>query len=127
MKGNQHQHQLGSARLKLIVVIAVIACGVFVAYKAVPVAYQAYLFKDFMQNRVELAAAQGREAIWVRDQLAKSLPDYGIPDDALITPANRNGRVEVRVQYTQRIELPGYAYDYQFDHTVRSTAFLSSK
>ena len=121
------EHELGSARIKFILVLAVIACGVFVAYKAIPIAYQAYIFKDFMQNRVELAAAQGHEAIWVRDQLAKSLPDYNIPNDALITPANRNGRVEVRVQYTQRIEFPGYTYDYLFDHTARSTAFLSTK
>jgi len=127
MNRTQHQNQAGSARLKFIIVIGVIGCGVFVAYKVVPIAYQAYLFKDFMQNRVELAAAQGHEATWVGDQLAKSLPDYGIPHDALITPANRNGRIEVRVQFTQQIEFPGYTYDYQFDHTVRSTAFLSSK
>jgi hypothetical protein len=33
----------------------------------------------------------------------------------------------VRVQYVTPIEFPGYTYNYEFDHTVKSTAFLVVK
>ncbi len=38
----------------------------------------------------------------------------------------RDNRLEVRVQFVRPIEFPGYTYNYEFDHTVKSTAFLAS-
>lgn len=127
MEKTTNSSEKGSARLKFILVMAIIGCMAFVAYRMIPVFYQAYLFKDFMQHNVDLAAAQGHQPIWVRDQLAKSLTEYNIPENALITPANRAGRIEVRVQFITPVEFPGYTYQYEFDHTARSTAFLSIK
>lgn len=126
MRGNK-EAELGGANLKFLLVLATIAVLAFIAIKVIPVAYQAYLFKDLMQHNVDVAATQGYQAIWVRDQLAKSLPEYGIPGDALITPAARDGRIEVRVQFISPIEFPGYTYQYEFDHTARSTTFLTFK
>lgn len=117
----------GSARFKFLVVMAIIGSLAFVAYKMVPIFYQAYLFKDYMQHNVDVAAANGYQPAWVRDQLSKSLGEYSVPTNALITPANRDGRLEVRVQFVTPVEFPGYTYEYQFDHTARSTAFLSIK
>ena len=119
--------QRGNARLKFILVLAVLGAIGVVGYKFLPVAYQAYSFKDFMQHNVDVAATQGYQTKWVSDQLTKSLPEYGIPQDAVITPSARNDKVEVRVQYTMPIEFPGYLYQYEFDHTAKSTQFLTIK
>jgi hypothetical protein len=121
------QSERGSARLKFFLVIAIIAVLAFIAYKLVPIAYHAYLFKDLMQHTVDVAASQGYQPMWVRDQLAKSLPEYEIPNNALITPSTRDGRIEVTVQFKTPVEFPGYTYEYEFDHTARSTAFLTFK
>lgn len=121
------QKELGGANLKFVVVMAIIGSLAFAGYKIIPVAYQAYLFKDLMQHDVDVAATQGYQASWVQDQLTKSLREYDVPANALITPTNRDGRVEVRVQFTSPIEFPGYTYLYEFDHTARSTAFLTFK
>jgi hypothetical protein len=59
--------------------------------------------------------------------MKKSLEEYSVPPDAVIEPATRDNRVEVRVQFTRTIEFPGYNYQYEFDHTARSTAFLTFK
>lgn len=118
-------NERGSAGLKFIVVIAVIAVCAFVAYKLIPIGYQSFLFKDLMQHNVDVAATQGYQPVWIRDQLVKSLPEYGIPANALIEPASRDGRMEVRVQFITPVEFPGYTYEYEFDYTARSTAFLS--
>ncbi len=127
MNTKQRTSERGSARLKFIIVIAIIAVGAYALYMYVPVAYQGYLFKDLMQHNVDVASAQGYPATWVRDQLVKSAPEYGVPADAVISPAQRDNRMEVTVQFVRPIEFPGYTYQYNFDYTVKSTAFLTFK
>jgi len=117
----------GGARLKFIIVVAVIAAVAYAGYQFIPVAYQAYQIKDLMQHEVDTAIALGQPTSWIRDQLVKSSPEYGIPADAIITPTQQDNRMEVRVQYTQPIEFPGFVYNYQFDHTAKSATFLSIK
>lgn len=117
----------GGARLKLIIFLAAIAIAGYVAYMYVPVAVDAYYFKDAMQNKVNLAAAQGYDTGWLADQIGKSKAQYNVPDDAQITPAQKEGRMELRVQFTRPISFPGYTYNYNFDYTAQSTSFLTVK
>ena len=124
---SNRENERGSARLKFIVVVAILGCIGYAAYLYIPVAYRAYLFKDLMQHYVDVAAAQGYQPTWVSDQLSKSLAEYEVPADAVITPAQKESRIECRVQYTKAIDFPGYTYEFQFDNTVRSTAFLTFK
>ena len=114
----------GSARLKFLVVVIVIGAVAYAGYMYVPVAYNAYLFKDLMQQKANAAVGLGHPPTWVKEQLIKSAPDYNIPADVEITPAVQDKRMEVRAQYSQAIEFPGYTYLYNFDHTVKSTDFL---
>jgi hypothetical protein len=74
-----------------------------------------------------ISTAQGYPPSWAGEQLMKSAPEYQVPPNAIITPAQRDSRLEVRVQYVRVIEFPGYKYNYEFDQTVKSTAFLSFK
>ena len=127
MNPNERTSERGSARLKFILVMAVICVVAYMGYMYVPVAYQAYLFKDLMQHNVDVASSQGYAATWVRDQLVKAAPEYGVPPDAVIEPTQRDNRIEVTVRYTKPIEFPGYIYQYNFDETVKSTAFLTFK
>jgi len=120
-------NERGSSRLKFLIVMTIIACAAYAGYLYIPVAYQAYLYKDLMQHYVDVAAAQGYQPSWAGDQLLKSEPEYEVPTNALITPTTRDNRIEVRVQFSRPIEFPGYTYQYEFDHTVKSTAFLSFK
>lgn len=120
-------NERGDARLKFIVVVLVIALVAYVGYLYVPVAYQAYLFKDLMQHNADVASTQGYDPAWVKDQLTKAAPEYGVPPDAIISPVHKDNRMEVTVQFTRPIEFPGYTYNYDFDHTVKSTAFLTFK
>ena len=125
---NKHRSsESGSARLKFLLVMMVLGCLAYAGYLFIPAAYKNYIFKDLMQHDVDVAAASGYPASWVGDQLTKSLPEYDIPNNAFITPVQRDNRIECRVQFTRLIEFPGYTYEYEFDHTVRSTAFLTFK
>ena len=117
----------GGARLKLIIFLAIVAIVFYVGYMYIPVALDAYYFKDAMQNKVNLAVAQGQDGAWLAEQLSKSKSEYNVPDDAVITPALKEGRMEVRVQFTRPISFPGYTYNYDFDYTAQSASFLSVK
>ena len=126
-KGISRKSERGGARLKFIVVVLVIALVAYLGYLYVPVVYQAYLFKDLMQHNADVASTQGYDPAWVRNQLTKAAPEYGVPPDATILPALKDNRMEITVQFTRPIAFPGYTYTYTFDHTVKSTAFLTFK
>lgn len=127
MNTNGRTSERGGARLKFIIVITIIGILAYIGYMFLPVLYQAYLFKDLMQHNVDVASSQGYPATWVKGQLEKSAPEFGVPADAVINPLQRDNRIEVNVQYVIPIEFPGYTYQYNFDHTVKSTAFLTIK
>ena len=124
---NDRSNERGSSTLKFLIVMLVIGCVAYAGYLYVPVAYRAYLFKDLMQHYADVAAAQGYPAQWAGDQLLKSEAEYDIPENAIITPSSKDNRIEVRVQFAKVIEFPGYTHIYEFDHTVKSTAFLQFK
>ncbi len=117
----------GGARLKFIIVIAIIGIIGYAGYIFVPVFYDSYLLKDLMQHDVDMAVAAGYPPSWVRDQLVKAGKEYNVPADASIEPAMRDNRMEVRVQFVRPVVFPLFTYQYNFDHTVRSTTFLTFK
>ncbi len=127
MMNTQKTCERGSARLKFLIVMALICIGVYAGYLYLPVAYDTYLFKDLMQHKVDVASAQGYAPAWVGDQLTKSAPEYNVPPEVVITPFQQDNRTQVRVQFTRPIEFPGFTYQYEFDHTAKSTEFLTMK
>ena len=114
----------GSANLKFLIVMTIIVASAYAGYLYVPVAYSAHTFKELMQHYVDVASAQGKPPAWAAEQLVKTFNEYDVPPDALVTPALRDNRIEIRVQFVRPVEFPGYTYNYEFDQTVKSTAFL---
>lgn len=117
----------GGSRLKFLIVVAVLGLTAYAGYLYIPVQFDAMRFKDLMQHDADVAATQGYQITWITDQLKKSLVEFNIPADAVITPSQQDNRMSVRVQYTRSLEFFGYTYEYEFDHTAKSTAFLTIK
>jgi len=118
----------GGARLKFLIVVAILGSVGFAGYRFIPVFIREYQIKDLMQNDVDTAVSTGKPASWIKDQLVKQSAEYGIPADATITPQQQqDNRMEVRMQFTLPIEFPGFVYDYEFDHTAKSANFLTVK
>ncbi len=115
----------GGARFNFVVLILVIALAAYSAYNYAPVAYNAYLYKDFMQETVNKAAYPPvKSNAWVAQQLRAAAREYGLPEDTDIQVQNEDGRIVANVTYTSDVQLPGYVYEYDFDHTVRSSGFI---
>jgi hypothetical protein len=123
----RRRNERGGARLNLLIALAVFAIAGYAGIVYIPVAVDAYYFKDAMQNKVNLAAAQGYDTAWLADQLTKSKREYNVPEDAVITPSQADGRVIVRVQFVRPVTFPGFTYNYNFDYTAQSTTFLTPK
>jgi hypothetical protein len=126
--GKLKDRERGAARLKFILIIALIAIVAYIGFQYVPVAYQASRFKTAMQDSVDKAATLGQPTEWLRTQLKAEAGEYNVPPEAVITiERSGDGRVQARVEYTRPIAFPGYTYSYKFDHTVKSTQLFSSK
>ena len=118
--------EMGASRLNLIIILAVLALGAYSAYNYAPVSYHAFLFKDFMQDTVNKAAySSGQSNEWVTQQFRKAAKEYDLPEDAYINVQKEGGQIVARVQWTRPVKLPGYTYQYTFDHTVRSSGFIN--
>ncbi len=117
----------GSAMVKFVIFVAIFVAVVYAGYLYVPIAIDAYYFKDLMQNKADVCVTQGYDPSWLKDQLTKLEAEYHIPSDAVITTSQADNRVLVRVQYTRPITVLGFTYVYEFDHSTKSTAFLTIK
>jgi len=118
--------EMGGSRFNLIIVLAVIALVAYSAYNYAPVSYHAFLFKDSMQETVNKAAyPPGQSNEWITQQLRRAAKEYDLPENAYINVQKDGGQITARVQWTLPVKLPGYTYQYNFDHTVRSSGFIN--
>ena len=118
----------GGARFNFIVLILLIALAAYSAYNYAPVWYKSYRFKDYMQETVNKAAyPPGQTTEWVTQQLRAAAKEYQIPEDAEYTVHREEGRIAARVTWSEPVQLPAYVYVYDFDHTARSSGFISQR
>src|SRR5688572_17280935 len=119
----------GGSRLSFLLVVAVIVLVGYAVYQYAPVAYDAFKYKDFMTVTVDKAAyPPGQSVAWVESQLRAGADEHGLaPEDLTLDVRNVEGRIVARVQWTRPVKLPGFIYEYKFDHTARSSGFLNTK
>jgi len=121
----RRRRQRGGARFNFVAVVVIIGLAVYSAYNYVPVAYNAYLYKDLMQEAVNKAAYPPvKSNEWVTQQLRDAAKEYNLPEDTDVRVQNENGRIVAHVTWTRPVQLPGYVYEYDFDHTARSSGFI---
>lgn len=118
----------GGARFNLVVVILVIAVAAYSAYNYAPVAYKSYRYKDYMQEVVNKAAyPPGQTTEWVAQQLRAGAKEHQLPEEFEVNVQREEGRITAHVTWSESVQLPGYTYEYDFDHTARSSGFISQK
>ncbi|HEX8500093.1 MAG TPA: hypothetical protein VF659_05820 [Pyrinomonadaceae bacterium] len=116
----------GGARFNFAVTILLIALAAYSAYNYAPVWYKSYRFKDYMQETVNKAAfPPGQTTEWVTQQLRAGAKEHELPADAEFHVQREEGRIAARVTWSEPVQLPGYTYDYAFDHTARSSGYIS--
>jgi hypothetical protein len=118
----------GGARFNFVVLILVIGLAGYSAYNYAPVAYKAYRYKDYMQEVVNRAAyPPGQTTEWVAQQLRAAAREHEVPEDMEVNVQREEGRIAANVTWSESVQLPGFTYEYDFDHTARSSGFISQK
>lgn len=127
---NQRTSERGSAGIKFMLVILVLALLANAGMNYVPIAYQGASFRQEMDTAVVKGlSASGRvkplEA--VQASIKQASFEYDVPTDAYVDIKPVNGVVEARVAYTKQINmLPFglYKYKYNFDYIAKPTGYL---
>jgi hypothetical protein len=124
---NAGDGERGSARLKFIITLLVVAVIAYMGFQYVPVAFQSYRFGKAIDESTDMASASGKSGEWLKEQIKTSAKDYSVPDNVNITePIVRDGRIEVTVKFTRAINLlPFWTYNYNFDHTAKGNNSLN--
>ena len=126
MRESQEGGERGGARLNFLIVVALVAVVGYSAYNYVPVAYGAFLFRDFMQETVDKAAfPPGQTVSWVESQLRAKAKELDLPDETTYAVQNQDNRIVARVRWSRPVPMPGFIYEYDFDHTARSSSFIN--
>ncbi len=122
----------GSAGIKLLLVLLVIALIANAGYQYIPTAYNAESFKQDMETIVIQGAATpatyGKPADVIKRRLMKSITANGLPADAYINVGKLNEVLTARVFYVKTVHiLPFglYEYDFVFDHSATPGGFLT--
>ncbi|PYS47827.1 MAG: hypothetical protein DMF68_14970 [Acidobacteria bacterium] len=123
------RNERGSASIKFIIVLVVVAVVAYMGVQYIPVAYKYSSYKGYMQKTVDTASVTGQGPDWVKKQLEASKDDYGVPQDAKITSTIQDGRIVASVKFTRPISLIPkiWTYDYSFDYPVKSTDLFMTK
>ena len=127
---NDRGSERGSAGIKFLLVLLVLAMVANAGINYVPIAYQGASFKQEMDTAVVKGlGASGRikplEAVTA--SIKKASFDYDIPEDAFVEIKPVNGVVEAHVVYSREVNmLPFgiYKYDYNFDYLAKPTGYL---
>lgn len=122
--------ELGSAKVKLVAVIAVLFLIAHAGYNYIPIAYEGESFKQAMETAVlqGMAVPSGMTINdMVKGRLQKSMVANNIPPDAFIQIKQVKNTIHAHVAYTKKVNiLPFglYKYNYQFNHIATPTGFL---
>ena len=117
--------QRGEGRLKALVYLAILICGVFTAFKLVPVYVANYQLKDKMTEQARFAIVNRYTEDQIKDNIFRTIQDLDIPatrDDVKV--ANTNQGLAISVNYTVPVDLVVYKTDLNFATSTEGRDYM---
>lgn len=112
----------GEGRLGVILALALLAVGIFLAVKIIPVRIAAYEFQDFIQGECRYAAVRKSDDV-VKQRILQKAKELDIPLKAKhLILQRRGGEMVITASYEKPIDLKVYTYVYA--HKVQERAPL---
>jgi hypothetical protein len=114
----------GEGNLGCVVWVVLLAIGVLIAWKAVPVKVKSAEFYDYMDELAKFSAARATS-----DGLRKGLMDRAQQLDIPLERKNidielSREKVRMKVRYTIPVEFPGYTYNWDFEQEIDRPIFI---
>ncbi len=115
--------QNGEGRVGLLIALVLLAAGIFVGVKIIPVRINAYEFGDFIQEECRFAAVRNQDAEVEKRILAKAAA-LEIPLKKKDLSVKRtSGEMVITASYEQPIDLKVTVYNYKFYRRERAPLF----
>jgi len=113
----------GEGRVGLLVAVAVVAIGVFLGVKIIPVRINAYEFRDFIEEECRFAAVRKGDAE-VRKRILEKAEDLEIPlDPKRLKLERRRDEMIITASFEQPIDLSVTTYVFKFKVDERAPLF----
>jgi len=117
------QFRHGQGKVGCVLWLVVLLAVVGVAAKLIPVKIRSAELYDFMEEQAMFAARTGTEE--VKKRILLRAEELEIPlDKKNLSVERRAGRVRMRATYTVPIELPGYTFEWSFEHILDRPVFV---
>jgi hypothetical protein len=105
--------------IKLILILGLLAMGVWVSAELIPPYFSAYEFQDTLDNEARLGTYSTKGDDVIRDAVFRKAQDLELPltkDDIKVQRSGGvgTGSVMISTDYNVHVELPGYPMDLHF-------------
>jgi hypothetical protein len=115
--------QSGEGKLGCIIWLALLAGGILVGYKTIPVKIASSELYDFMDEQTKWAATTKPEVL--RNRIFAKAKELDLPLEANNLLVERAGdNIKMRATFTVPIEFPGYVYNWDFDFQLNKAIFI---
>jgi hypothetical protein len=119
----RRQRQCGEGRLGLILSLAVVSSGIFVAVKVVPVRISAYEFKEALREEAKYASVR-RDDTETFERIMEKAASLHLPlSKDQVAISRTQSEVIIKAKYEQPIDLKVTTYTYRFNAEMRAPTF----
>jgi hypothetical protein len=113
----------GEGRIGLLIAVAIVAIGIFLGVKVIPVRIAAYEFRDYIEEECRFAAVRKSDGE-VRERIIQKAEDLEIPLDPKKLKMKRySGEMIIKANYEQPIDLSVTTYVFKFQIEERAPLF----
>lgn len=109
--------QRGEGRLRLIIALLLTAALITAVVRIVPVYVKSFEFRETVREEARLAVVRQSQHVEMRNRLLEKARQLGLPmqpEQINIRPG-RGGGVEITVNYSVPVKLPGYLLTLNFN------------
>jgi hypothetical protein len=113
----------GEGKIGLLIAVALVAIGIFLGVKIIPVRVAAYEFRDFVEEECRFAAVRKSDGE-VRERILQKAEELRIPLDPKKLKLQRHGgEMIITADYEQPIDLSVTTYVFKFQVDERAPLF----
>lgn len=120
---DSRRSERGEGKVGLLIALALIGSGIFVAVKIVPVRVNAYELKDFIQEETRGASLR-RDDKAIADRIMKKAKELEVPLERKNLKVSRGtSEMVISARFEQAVDLKVYKYVFKFNETERAPLF----
>ena len=116
------RRERGEGQFGCLVGLALLAVGIFIAWKMIPVKVRAAEIRAVVVDEAKSAGTHNDQVI-MRNILRKAREDDMPITEDDVKIRRGNNEITVEVNYVVPIEFPGYTYRWHINHTANNPIF----